>query len=97
MTVTVAPTCTACGLCLATCPTHALRPAPRRPHVLDARCTDCGECIEICPVDALDFASGRGIGGPARTLKENGPKRATSLQSSQSAPDGALTFAREDR
>lgn len=55
MTVVVAPTCTACGLCLVTCPTHALRPAPRRPRVLDTRCTDCGDCVEICPVDALDL------------------------------------------
>lgn len=53
MTVAVSPSCTACGLCLATCPTHALRPAPRRPLVVDTRCTDCWACIEICPVDAL--------------------------------------------
>lgn len=53
MTVAVAPSCTACGLCLVTCPTQALQPAPRRPRVLDARCTDCWLCLEVCPVDAL--------------------------------------------
>ena len=53
MTVAVAPTCTACGLCLVTCPAHALRPAPRRPDVVDALCTDCGDCVEICPVGAI--------------------------------------------
>jgi Pyruvate/2-oxoacid:ferredoxin oxidoreductase delta subunit len=45
--------CTACGACLATCPEHALRPAPRRPLALADRCTGCGECVEICPRDAI--------------------------------------------
>jgi electron transport complex protein RnfB len=53
VTVTIAPACTACGACLATCPPRALRPAPRRPTVIDDRCTDCWACIEICPVDAI--------------------------------------------
>ena len=53
MTVTVAPTCTACGVCLATCPERALVPAPRRPAVLDSLCTDCLACLEVCPVDAI--------------------------------------------
>jgi ferredoxin len=53
VTVVISPACTACGVCLATCPSHALQPAPRRPAVLDARCTDCWLCIEVCPVDAI--------------------------------------------
>jgi ferredoxin len=53
MTVAIAPSCTACGLCLATCPPHALLRAPRRPQVVDDRCTDCWLCIEVCPVDAI--------------------------------------------
>src|SRR5207244_8520356 len=53
VTVTVAPTCTACGVCLATCPERALVPAPRRPAVLDSLCTDCLACLEVCPVDAI--------------------------------------------
>lgn len=53
MTVAIAASCTACGVCLATCPTHALVPAPRRPSVVDASCTDCWLCIEVCPVDAI--------------------------------------------
>jgi ferredoxin len=58
VTVTIAPTCTACGLCLATCPTHALLRAPLRPRVVDDRCTDCWLCIEICPVDAIATIAG---------------------------------------
>jgi ferredoxin len=53
VTVAVASSCTACGLCLVTCPTRALVPAARRPRVIDDRCTDCWLCIEVCPVDAV--------------------------------------------
>lgn len=53
MTVTVSARCTACGACIVTCPERALRPAPRRPAVLDALCTDCLACLEVCPVDAI--------------------------------------------
>jgi precorrin-8X/cobalt-precorrin-8 methylmutase len=53
MTVTIAPTCVACGACLITCPEQALSPAPRRPAVLDELCTDCLACLEVCPVDAV--------------------------------------------
>lgn len=53
MSVAVDARCTACGLCLATCPERALVKAPKRPRVVDARCTDCLACIEVCPVDAI--------------------------------------------
>ena len=49
--------CTACGLCLATCPERALLPAPGRPGVVVARCTACLACVEICPVDAISEAA----------------------------------------
>ena len=52
-TIVIDRRCTACGQCLATCPTRALLPAPRRPLVVDGRCNGCGECLEICPVDAI--------------------------------------------
>jgi len=45
--------CTACGLCIATCPQSALVPAPARPVVDQLRCTGCLECIEVCPRDAI--------------------------------------------
>ena len=41
--------CTACGVCVATCPEHALRRAPRRPLLDAARCTSCLACVEVCP------------------------------------------------
>jgi Pyruvate/2-oxoacid:ferredoxin oxidoreductase delta subunit len=52
-TVRIGDECTACGLCLATCPEAALRPAPRRPAVIDHRCSGCLACIEVCPRDCI--------------------------------------------
>ncbi len=46
--------CTACGVCIATCPERALLPAPARPRAVGERCTACLACVEVCPVDALD-------------------------------------------
>jgi len=48
--------CTACGACLATCPTRALRVGtsrPARPVLRPERCTGCLACLEVCPRDAL--------------------------------------------
>ncbi|MDA8262764.1 MAG: 4Fe-4S binding protein [Actinomycetota bacterium] len=41
--------CTSCGLCVATCPTGALRPAPLHPELQSDRCNLCLACIEVCP------------------------------------------------
>ena len=51
--VTIDDRCTACGACLSTCPTRALRPGPRRPIVVADRCTLCMECVEVCPRGAI--------------------------------------------
>ncbi|MDQ1445064.1 MAG: hypothetical protein QOI20_1528 [Acidimicrobiaceae bacterium] len=48
--------CTACGLCLSTCPENALHRAPKRPDVVLSRCTACMACLEVCPVDAITVA-----------------------------------------
>jgi len=53
VTLVIDDRCTACGACIATCPEHALLPAPKRPLVSDARCTLCLACIEVCPRDAV--------------------------------------------
>ena len=45
--------CTACGVCLVTCPEHALEAAPKRPEVLTEQCTGCLECVEVCPTGAI--------------------------------------------
>ncbi len=50
--------CTACGLCVVTCPDAALVPAPGRPAFLASRCSDCLACIEVCPRDAITMGVG---------------------------------------
>ena len=52
-TVAVDERCTACAMCVATCPERALVPAPKRPLVLALHCTGCLQCVEICPADAI--------------------------------------------
>jgi Pyruvate/2-oxoacid:ferredoxin oxidoreductase delta subunit len=56
-TVAINTSCTACGMCIVTCPERALVPAARRPRVIDERCTTCLACVEICPVDAIHEVS----------------------------------------
>lgn len=51
--------CTACGLCIVTCPERALVPAARRPTLVASRCTTCLACIEVCPVDAIHEVGAR--------------------------------------
>jgi Pyruvate/2-oxoacid:ferredoxin oxidoreductase delta subunit len=51
--LTIDARCTACGLCIVTCPESALVPARHRPAVIDDRCTTCLACIEVCPRDAI--------------------------------------------
>lgn len=52
-TLVIDARCTACGLCLATCPQHALSQAPLRPAIDHDACTRCLACIEVCPTDAI--------------------------------------------
>jgi NAD-dependent dihydropyrimidine dehydrogenase PreA subunit len=49
--------CTACGLCIITCPEGALAPAPKRPTTTGAPCTACLACIEVCPVGAITVSA----------------------------------------
>lgn len=54
MDVLISDTCTACGLCIITCPEGALLPARKRPFTDVGRCTACLACVEVCPRDAIE-------------------------------------------
>ena len=46
--------CTACGDCIASCPTDALILAGGVPAVKESEaCNYCGVCEQICPVEAV--------------------------------------------
>lgn len=51
--LTIDASCTACGLCIVTCPEGALARAPKRPFVDAGRCTACLACVEVCPRDSI--------------------------------------------
>jgi Pyruvate/2-oxoacid:ferredoxin oxidoreductase delta subunit len=57
-TVLIEEGCTACGVCLVTCPERALVAAPRRPAVVEGRCTGCLACVEVCPRDVIMVGPG---------------------------------------
>jgi NAD-dependent dihydropyrimidine dehydrogenase PreA subunit len=89
-TVRIGEGCTACGLCIMTCPETALRPAPRQPAVIDHRCTGCLACIEVCPRDCITEwftpapAATAAAAGPVptalhRPASVTGPTTATTL------------------
>lgn len=45
--------CTACGLCVTTCPEKALTMVDDRPQRDLSKCTNCGDCIKVCSFDAM--------------------------------------------
>jgi NAD-dependent dihydropyrimidine dehydrogenase PreA subunit len=48
--------CTACGLCIAECPTGALGWQHDRAALLwPERCTYCAACETLCPSDAIEL------------------------------------------
>ncbi|NNN11074.1 MAG: 4Fe-4S binding protein [Acidimicrobiaceae bacterium] len=53
--IAIADSCTACGLCVLTCPTKALRPSPYRPGFLADTCTGCLYCLEVCPRGSISI------------------------------------------
>ncbi len=63
--MTIDKECTACGLCLVTCPESALVRAPSRPAFKASLCSSCLACIEVCPRDAITIHDAITV-GPAQ-------------------------------
>ena len=52
--VVSAAKCTACGDCVAACPTRCLERGPAGPWLPRPRdCVACGACEFVCPADAI--------------------------------------------
>ncbi len=50
--------CMSCGMCGATCPTHAISYVEGKPVIRDERCIVCGECYFQCPRAFLPCSPG---------------------------------------
>jgi NADH-quinone oxidoreductase subunit F len=48
--------CNGCHVCVAACPTGAIRGERKRPHTIDqAACLSCGACFDVCKPRAVVF------------------------------------------
>jgi ferredoxin len=52
MAFTITDKCTACDLCLDTCPIDAISPGDPI-YVIDDTCCEFEECLVVCPEDAI--------------------------------------------
>ncbi len=53
MAYTIISSCTACGLCLPTCPIDAITAGDRLYAIDQELCCDFEDCLAVCPVDAI--------------------------------------------
>ena len=45
--------CTACGACMESCPSEAIKEGPTKYTIDPDLCIDCGACVDECPVGAI--------------------------------------------
>ena len=45
--------CVACGLCVACCPTEAIKEGDPKYFIDGDLCVDCGACVDECPSSAI--------------------------------------------
>ncbi len=45
--------CTACGSCVDSCPSEAIKAGEEKYNINADECIDCGSCEEACPVSAI--------------------------------------------
>ena len=45
--------CTVCGMCLATCPVHAIQIGPGGAVIDQTKCKKCGRCYNECASEAI--------------------------------------------
>jgi formate hydrogenlyase subunit 6/NADH:ubiquinone oxidoreductase subunit I len=45
--------CTACGTCMDTCPSDAIREGDPKYSIDVEACIECGACVDACPAEAI--------------------------------------------
>ena len=45
--------CVACGSCLDSCPSEAIKEGDPKYTIDPELCVDCGACVETCPSEAI--------------------------------------------
>jgi len=45
--------CTACGSCMDSCPSEAIKEGEEKYSIDADLCVDCGSCVDACPVGAI--------------------------------------------
>ncbi len=53
MTYKISNECTACGSCIDSCPTEAIKEGDPKYTINADECVDCGSCEDTCPVSAI--------------------------------------------
>ncbi len=55
--------CAGCGICLKSCPQHAVEGPRRKPHrIIQERCIKCGICLDVCRLGSVVKRTGRESG-----------------------------------
>ncbi len=55
MSIRILETCTACSVCIDSCPFSAISVETDRAAIDLNKCTLCGACVDVCPVSAIEL------------------------------------------
>ncbi len=53
MAYNITDACTACGSCVDSCPSDAIKEGEEKYKIDPDLCIDCGSCVDACPVTAI--------------------------------------------
>jgi len=53
MAYRITDACTACGACVDSCPSEAIKEGKEKYRIDPDLCIDCGNCVDACPVEAI--------------------------------------------
>ena len=53
MAYKISDECTACGSCIDSCPSEAIKEGDPKYNIVADACIDCGSCVDACPVTAI--------------------------------------------